>query len=138
MWVRPGPQLQEAGLHPASCPHPYTSALWKFTAPCQIPIQAALSSHMQAHHVFLFQGDNPYTELQAVQIYSPSCVSRGISTSQAAVQILYKKFPLSSKNSRPLCTTLLLKFWSPGSPAFSSSSFFSVDNPSLSVPLMAS
>lgn len=65
------------------------------------------------------------------QIYSPSCVSHGTSPAQ----ILYRKFPLLSKNSRPLCTTLLLKIWSPASPAFSSSSLLSLGNPSLSIPL---
>lgn len=66
------------------------------------------------------------------QIYSPGCVSRGTSPAQ----ILYRKFPLLSKNSRPLCMTLLLKIWSPASPAFSSSSFLSLGNPSLSIPLV--
>lgn len=123
---------------PSPPPPPIHTCLMELTAPCPIQIQAALSSHMQAHHFFLLQGDNPYTEIQAVQTYSSSCVSCGISTSQAPVQILYKKFPLSSKNSRPRCTTLLLKFWSPGCPAFHSCSFFSVGSPPLSVPLVAS
>lgn len=70
-----------------------------------------------------------------LQTYSPSCVSGGISTNQAPAQILYKKFPLLSKNSRPLWTTLLLKFWSPGSCAFNSSSFLAVGNPSPSARL---
>lgn len=136
-WVSPGPRLQEAGLHPARRPHPYTPALW--SSPPLVPFKAKqLSSHVQPHHFFLLQGDNPHTEIQAVQTYSPSCVSRGISTSQAPVQILYKKFPLSSKNSRPRCTTLLLKFWSPGCPASHSCSFFSVGSPPLSAPLVAS
>lgn len=80
----------------------------------------------------------PHTEIQAAYTHSPGCVSRGISTSQSPVQILYRKFPLSSKNSRPLCTTLLLKFWSPGPPAFTSSSLSSLGDPSLSVPLVPS
>lgn len=112
--------------------------LVEFTTPCQSPTQAALSSCIPGSSLPPLPADNPCTEIQAAQIYLPSCVSRGISTSQAPVQILYRKFPLSSKNSRPLCTTLLLKFCSPGSPAFNSSSCFSPGNPSLSVPLVAS
>ena len=66
------------------------------------------------------------------QIFLPGCVSRGTSLGQ----ILYRKFPLLSKNSRPLCTTLLLKILSPGSPAFSSSRLLSLGSLSLSVPLV--
>ena len=65
------------------------------------------------------------------QIHSPSCVSRDTSPAQ----ILYRKFPLLLKNSRSLCTTLLLKIWSLGSPAFSSSNLWLLGSPSLSVPL---
>lgn len=133
------PRTTAPGSWPAASPPPppYTPALW--SSPPRVTFKSKqLSSHVQAHHFFPLQGDNPHTEIQAVQTYSPSCVSRGISTSQAPAQILYKKFPLSSKNSRPLCTTLLLKFWSPGRPACHSCSFFSAGSPSLSVPRVAS
>ena len=60
---------------------------------------------------------NSYTETQA----EPNILGR---------QILYRKFPLLLENSHPLCTTLSLKIWSLGSPAFSSSNLWS-----LSVPL---
>ena len=65
------------------------------------------------------------------QIFLAGCVSRGTSLAQ----ILYRKFPLLLKNSRSLCTTLLLKIWSLGSPAFSSSNLWLLGSPSLSVPL---
>lgn len=102
-------------------------------------IQAALSSHILGSSLPLIPRWLIHTQKsRQLQIYLSSCVSIGIYTSQATAQILYRKFPLLSKNSRPLCTTLLLKFWSPGTPAFNSSSFSSLGNPSLSVPLALS
>lgn len=106
----------------------------KFKVPRQIEIPAASS----VSRLIISKVDNPDTETRAAQICSPGCVLCAASTSQAQVQILYRKFPLSSKNSRPLCTTLLLKFCSPRSLAFKASSSFALGNPSLSVPRVPS
>lgn len=84
----------------------------KFTATCQTEIQAALSSVSRLITSYYSKVGNPYAEVQTAQIYLPSCVSRSTSTSQAPAEILYRKFPLLSKNSCPHCTTSLLKFWS--------------------------
>lgn len=113
--------------------------------PCEVhcPLVRFISEQLfppmvQAHHFLPSHTQCGMIHTQKsrqLQTYSPSCVSGGISTNQAPAQILYKKFPLLSKNSRPLWTTLLLKFWSPGSCAFNSSSFLAVGNPSPSARL---
>ena len=130
--------LQEAGIYPVTHPAPTRNYPVKFSALCQIQIQETLSSHIPGSSLPPIPRWIIHTQKSRQnQIYLPSCVSCGISTSQAPAQILYRKFPLLSKNSRPLCMTLLLKFWSPGSPAFNSASFLSLGNPSLSVPLVS-
>lgn len=131
MWVRAGAVLQEAGLLPGgSLPCSQTHL------PCEVlcPLSDSnLSSHIPGSWFPPTSKVEIHTQKPRLQnqIYSPSCVSHGTSPAQ----ILYRKFPLLSKNSRPLCTTLLLKIWSPASPAFSSSSLLSLGNPSLSIPL---
>lgn len=126
-WVRAGAVLQEAGLCLGG------SLLCSQThLPCEVlcPLSDSnLSSHIPGSSFPLTSKVEIRTQKpRQNQIHSPSCVSRGTSPAQ----ILYRKFPLLSKNSRPLCMTLLLKIWSP---AFSSSSFLSLGNPSLSIPL---
>ena len=130
MWVRAGAVFQEAGLCLGA------SLLCSQThLPCEVlcPLSDSnLSSHIPGSSFPLTSKVEIRTQKSRQnQIYSPSCVSRGT----FPAQILYRKFPLLSKNSRPLCTTLLLKIWSPASPAFGSSSFLSLGNPSLSIPL---
>ncbi|KAK1327373.1 hypothetical protein QTO34_014993 [Cnephaeus nilssonii] len=102
--------------------------------------KSSLITHLRVHigeKLIISKVDHSHTEIQAAPIQL-SCVLHDTSTSQAPVQILYRKFPLSSKNSRPLCTTLLLKFCSPSSLAFNAASSFAHGNPSLSEPLAPS